>query len=328
MKQICITLVLVFFLSNCSQPEYDYKAENIILDCFYEHHKDNDIDIKITIDKIEDVLLKHNVLEDKSGKSYIQIIKKIKDDNTFYIDNPDLLEDIKSIGYIPSSVSCNDTSYASLLDSASVAKSKLKYLIGIFDSIQVKGDISPTLIAEEILEVFNDQDFENDYYRTIGLVMFSSLIKFNDYDNGLARQLPPIEEKESPPVIEPQNVFTIRVNSKDEMLVNGNRTEILELKSMIIKFLLESSDKVAIELPEIGEYMSSKGVISIEGEKGTSYKFYLLVQNEIASAYKELRNRFSNEIFRIDFDSLSDEQKWTIKKIVPQRISEAEPKTN
>ncbi len=174
-----------------------------------------------------------------------------------YINNPDLLMDINPIEYIPSSIFCRDSYYASLLDSASLADSKLKYVIGIFDTIQVKGEISPTLIATEILEVFNANDFEHDYYRTIGLVK---------------------------------------------------------------TFLLEASDKTDIDLPLIGSQKTSKGII-----RGTSYDFYIAVQNELMKAYKEIRDMYSIKYFNSNFDNLDKEKQKVIKDLVPLRISEAEP---
>jgi biopolymer transport protein ExbD len=326
MKQISIFFGIIFFITGCAQTDYDYKTENIILDCFYQHHKDHDIDVKSTIDKIENILIKHKILENKSGESYIRIIEQIRDKNDLDINNPDLLTDIKSIDYIPSSVFCRDTSYASLLDSSSLADSKLKYVIGIFDSIRVKGDISPTLIAEEILEVFNANDFENDYYKTIGLVMFSNMIKMNDYESGIARKLPPMPEKESTK-IEEQNIFVILVNAEDKILADGEPVEISELNGLVKEFLLETSDKTDIDLPLIGKQKTSKGMISIRNERGTSYEVYIAVQNELTKAYDEIRDKFSLKFFNLPFDKLDKEKQKVIIDLIPYRISEAEPGT-
>lgn len=327
MKQIYISLGLIFFLSGCTQTDYDYKLENIILDCFYQHHEDNNINVKSTIDKIESVLIKHEILKDKTGESYIRVIEQIRNNNDIEIDNPNLITDINSIGYIPSSVFCRDSSYASMIDSADLANSKLKYVIGIFDSIQVKGDISPSKIAEEILEVFNAQDFENDYYRTIGLIMFSNMIKINDCVNGLGRKLPPAPKKELIE-IEEQNIFVILVNKENQIIVDGDLIEIDALKEMVKKFLLETSDKTTIDLPLIGKQKASKGVISIQNDRGTSYEVYVAVQNEIIKAYNEIRNSYSQKFFSSSFDNLDKEKQKIIKDLVPQIISEAEPKMN
>jgi len=328
MKQISIFLGMIFFITGCAQTDYDYKTENVILDCFYKHHKDNDIDVKSSIDKIEKVLLKYKILNDKTGESYIRVIEQIRDKNDLEIDNPDLLANIKAIDYIPSSIFCRDTSYASILDSTSLANSKFKYVIGIFDSIQVKGDISPTLIAEEILEVFNANDFENEYYKTVGLVVFANMIKINDHDygvsGGLTRKLPRLEEKEQ---VEPQNIFVILINSEDKILANGQIVRVSDLKPLVKKFLLETSDKTEVDLPLIGKQKTSKGIISLKNDIGTSYKFYMTVQTELITVYKEIRDNYSQKFFQSDFDNLDKEKQKIIKVLVPQRISEAEPGT-
>ncbi len=185
MRQISFLIGVILVLSGCTRYSYDYTVENTLLDCFYKHHEDINIDVKSSIDKIEHVLLKHNILYDESGESYIKIIQHIKNNTHFDINNQELLADINSIGYIPSSVFCSDTSYLSLIDSTSVAESKLKYIIGIFDTIRVKGSVSAPLIAEQVLKVFNAKDFENNYYKTIGLLILSNEIKNNAARNGI-----------------------------------------------------------------------------------------------------------------------------------------------
>ena len=325
MKQISIFLGLFFFLSGCAQTDYDYKLENIILDCFYQHHKDNNIDVKNTIDKIENVLIKHKILLDKTGESYIQLFEQIRDNNDLKLANPELIADINSIGYLPSSVFCHDSTYTSKFDSADLANSKFKYVIGIFDSIQVKGDISPILIAEEILEVFNARDFENDYYRTIVLIMFSNMIKMNDPDNGLTRRLPPYT-KEEPIKLEKKNILVILLNKKEKIYADGKLVKIKDLKVLVKKFLLETSDKTDIELPIIGKQATSKGVISMQNERETSYNFYITVQNELIKVYNEIRDNYSKDFFNSTFKNLDVEKQKIIKDLVPLRISEAEPR--
>ena len=46
----------------------------------------------------------------------------------------------------------------------------------------------------------------------------------------------------------------------------------------------------------------SKGVISLQNDRSTTYGKYLQVQNEIVAAVNELRDNFSNLYFDKDFD--------------------------
>eukprot|EP01023_Acetabularia_acetabulum_P030977 TRINITY_DN29177_c0_g1_i1.p1 TRINITY_DN29177_c0_g1~~TRINITY_DN29177_c0_g1_i1.p1 ORF type:complete len:126 (+),score=11.16 TRINITY_DN29177_c0_g1_i1:1-378(+) len=79
----------------------------------------------------------------------------------------------------------------------------------------------------------------------------------------------------------------------------------------------------------------SKQIISLQNDNGTSYEMYIKVQNELVGAYNELRNELAQQKFGTTYDELvqqsgsSDavkEKMKAIKKVYPQRISEAEPK--
>ena len=97
------------------------------------------------------------------------------------------------------------------------------------------------------------------------------------------------------------------------------------------EFLSNPYDKE--DLPEKEEkdiegkkYMVSKGVISLQNDRGTSYQAYIAVQNELVKAVNELRDEFSMREFGRRFNLLPEDQQEIVKKVVPQNISEAEPK--
>ena len=73
-------------------------------------------------------------------------------------------------------------------------------------------------------------------------------------------------------------------------------------------------------------YKVSKGVISLQNDRGTSYQAYIAVQNELVKAVNELRDEFSRANFGKKFSKLTEEEQDIVKKAVPQNISEAEPK--
>jgi len=326
MKQISILFGLILFIAGCAQTDYDCKLENDILNCFYQHHEDNGIKIKNTIDRLEDIYVQHDILKGKSGEDYIATIKSIQDNNDLNLNDTSLFGDLNSLGYIPSSLFCMDSSL--MLDTTSFYNSKYKYVIGIFDTIAVKGDVSPSLIAGEILEVFTARDFENDFYKTICLIMFTSLVKTNQYyahEKGIPDKLRVLPKEKRNPV-DPKNIFVILINNENKILAEGELVDVSNIKPMVKRFLLETSDKIEIDLPLIGKQMTSKGMISLQNDRGTSYKVYISVQNELISAYQEIRNEYSQKFFDATFDNLDDDKKQIIKDLVPQRISEAEPK--
>lgn len=75
-----------------------------------------------------------------------------------------------------------------------------------------------------------------------------------------------------------------------------------------------------------GQYPVSKGVISLQNDRGTSYQAYIAVQNELVKAVNELRDEFSTQNYGKKFASLDEDKQEIVKKAVPQNISEAEPK--
>jgi hypothetical protein len=82
------------------------------------------------------------------------------------------------------------------------------------------------------------------------------------------------------------------------------------------------------EIEGLGQIWTSKGVISLKNDRGTSYDMYIRVQNELALAFNELKDEMSMNRFGVRFTNLTDETRITaINKAVPMRISEAEPES-
>jgi len=170
------------------------------------------------------------------------------------------------------------------------------------------------------------------------LLVFFLVTTTMDSDWGLARRLPPpldINQPEPPP-IKDRNVFVVLANANDQLLVEGEILEINQLKEKAKEFIDNPND--IADLPEkkitkvkfFGNYPVSKQVISLQNDNGTSYDLYIQVQNELAAAYSELRNKLAAEKFGVSYDYLvesNDKPKIkAIRAIYPQRISEAEPK--
>lgn len=166
------------------------------------------------------------------------------------------------------------------------------------------------------------------------LLTFFLLTSSINTDMGISRKLPPpIDPNVKPPEIKKRNIFTVLVNSNDQLLVNGSLGDVSTLKDRTIEFLTNPANDP--NLPEktikyidlLGNTEISKGVISLQNDRGTSYEMYIKVQNELTAAVNELRNKLSKEKFSKDFaDLTSDSKKEAIQKAIPISISEAEPK--
>ena len=113
---------------------------------------------------------------------------------------------------------------------------------------------------------------------------------------------------------------------------NPSRSEMeLYLKDKVKEFLSNPADDPTMPEKEMQEiegkrYPVSKGVISLQNDRGTSYQAYIAVQNELVKAVNELRDEFSMKEYGKKYAKLSEDQQKIVRKVIPQNISEAEPK--
>ncbi len=165
------------------------------------------------------------------------------------------------------------------------------------------------------------------------LLAFFLLVSNINTDQGIARRLPPPlppDQKDTPEVKE-RNIFIVKINSKDRLLFNGEVGDISELKDRAKEFLGNPNndpnlpEKLQMEIPLLGMMDISKGIISLQNDRGTSYDMYVAVQNELTKAISELRNELSQAKFGRNYADLNDPQAEAIDQAIPIAISEAEP---
>lgn len=129
-----------------------------------------------------------------------------------------------------------------------------------------------------------------------------------------------------------RNTINVLANANDQLVFEHDLLPIQELTDTL-KVLIKNENndprfpekkEEVIEL--IGKFKVSKAVVSIANDKGTSYKFYIQVQNEVERAYNELRKELAMKHFNTPYDLLKEDQKKAVDKAYPKRISEAEPR--
>ncbi|MCL2097994.1 MAG: biopolymer transporter ExbD [Bacteroidales bacterium] len=154
-----------------------------------------------------------------------------------------------------------------------------------------------------------------------------------DIDTGLARRLPPYEDTQEKIEINRRNIMVVLINKSDRLFAGNQPMEIGMLRETVKEFIMNPTDhpnKSVIErkaIPGIrGEVPVSKGVISLQNDRGTSYNAYIAVQNELVAAFNELRDDFSRMHFGKVYTALDDDQQAAVREAIPQTISEAEPK--
>jgi biopolymer transport protein ExbD len=139
-------------------------------------------------------------------------------------------------------------------------------------------------------------------------------------DKGILVRLPPWSDEE-PDItqLNERNVFSILVNAQNQLLVRGEPTRVNELRERAKEFILNPMGDVTLaESPQ-------RAIISLKNDRGTNYKTYLEIYNEIMGAYNELRDDLSRQRFGSIYENLTIDQRREIREEIPMIISEAEP---
>ena len=143
----------------------------------------------------------------------------------------------------------------------------------------------------------------------------------------------PEEKTNTEQDVKQRNILTVLVSKSDRLLVGGAPMDVSMLRDEAKEFLanplndIHKPEKAPTEVEYFGLIPVTKGVISLQNDRGTSYRMYMLVQNELVAAYNELREETSRTKFGQSYDKLTEDQQKAVQKVYPLRISEAEPKS-
>ena len=167
------------------------------------------------------------------------------------------------------------------------------------------------------------------------LLIFFLVSTTMDVDKGIQRRLPPMpdeNQKQQDIKVNRRNIVVVRINSQDRILAGGVPMDVTQVKEKIKEFITNPANSESLpekEMKDIegfGQYAVSKGVVSLQNDRGTSYSAYLRVQNEIVKAFNEIRDDFAMINYGSKYADLDEEKQRIVRDAVPQSISEAEPK--
>jgi biopolymer transport protein ExbD len=143
-------------------------------------------------------------------------------------------------------------------------------------------------------------------------------------DKGIQMLLPPKKTIITPPSdMHDRNMFKVIINSKNELLVEDMPMDITILRKEAKKFLANNgADPDLSDNPQIA-------VVSVKTDRGTEYKTYLMVLDELTAAYNELRaEKLGITVDRyLHLDEKNPKENQMLKyaqKVYPRRLSEAE----
>ena len=166
-------------------------------------------------------------------------------------------------------------------------------------------------------------------------LIFFLMVTTMDKEEGISRLLPPIppeDQKVENQEVNRRNIIQVKINSNDRLLAGSQPMDVSQLKDKIKEFMTNPYDdpnlpeKEVKDIPGLGPVPVTKGVISLQNDRGTTYQAYITVQNELIKAVNELRDDFSMKSYGKKYNKLDEERQEIVRQAVPQRISEAEPK--
>lgn len=156
-----------------------------------------------------------------------------------------------------------------------------------------------------------------------------------DQQSGLQRRLPPMpdqNQKTEDTKVNKRNIIIVKINSSDRLFAGDQLLDVSQLKDKIKEFITNPNNDPNLPEREMkniegyGEYPVSKGVISLRNDRGTSYRAYIAVQNELVKAINEVRDDFCKQNYGKAYTFLTEDQQKIVREAIPQNISEAEPK--
>ncbi len=153
------------------------------------------------------------------------------------------------------------------------------------------------------------------------LLIFFLVTTTIDVDKGITVKLPPWSEDE-PDItkLNKRNVYSVLVNAQNQLLVRGDLANVDELRENAKEFIMNPQKKEDLaEKP-------TKAIISLKNDRGTNYKTYLEVYNELKAAYNELWDAECQRLYGVPYsEDLPIAYRKEIKKKIPFVLSEAEP---
>jgi len=188
------------------------------------------------------------------------------------------------------------------------------------------------------------------------LLIFFLVTTSMNVDQGLFRQLPPPSDGKEldHEKINERNIFIVLINKDNRLAIEGEPADFNELTDRTIRFLTNPAnsenlaeqvkaskkydDAVAAGKTEeaatfkalvdrCGDPNITRGVVSLQNDRGTKYETYIQVQNSIVAAFNICRDNFAKEYFGKIYDELNADDQKLVKTVFPLSISEAEPRS-
>jgi biopolymer transport protein ExbD len=295
---------LLIILTLIGLPFYGQTQTTIdheIIACITDSFKQEKVDIKATLDSFESFLVDNKYMSDKSGQSYISLYKKIAAENDVNIT----LDNFNDNGLLQISpnvfVDCYRTGISGILNSDSPLKKLYKH----FQDNPIE-PTSPGEVSEHLLKVFKPTDFKHDVIRFYSLYTFlrTSYSGFSVQSTLTDEQFNLTKKYEKK--------VTVRLDKESKLFLHDNPTSFEDLTLYLDKVLTPSVDTLKS--------------VNLESSRETRYKDFTTTLQIIQNRFQIARDKISQSEYNQNFDSLTDDKKEIVRRLLPIKINVADPK--
>ena len=290
-------LFFVVIIACNSQVE---RVENKLMQCTYSAFPDQGESLKTAINNYEQLLIFEGVLQDASGQSYRNILEQIAN-NESPESIPSRFFGSELENTPPSNMEQSEACYQDLLLNADYYDSKFARIERAMIAAMEAKNIYPSLLAKNILEILDADDFELDFYK---LRTFSVVGMFN-VDTGISKLLPTVDElKEQHDLT---NALIIGIDNNSEIWANQTQVGISKLQQLLSSHIQTQQEALTIV---------------IQADSGAAYSTYIQVQNVITGQLEAFRARLAQSLFGKTMNDLSPDELAQVKKAYPKNIIE------
>jgi len=166
------------------------------------------------------------------------------------------------------------------------------------------------------------------------LLIFFLVTTSMNVGTGLSRRLPPPvpdQQKLKSADIKKRNIFILRITNQNEIIAQGEKTDIRQLRQKVIQFIKNENndpnlpERITEDVPLLGKVTYTKNhIISVETDAEARYQTYIDVQSELVAAYNELRDEYAMQRFGKHYHYLGEDLQRAIQNTFSQRISEVQ----
>ena len=164
------------------------------------------------------------------------------------------------------------------------------------------------------------------------LLIFFLVTTTMSVDSGILRKIPQKQPLVEKIVIKDKNILEIIINKKNELFVDGGIVPIKELKQIAIDFIDNGGGTNKQGKPcnwcngkklTTSSEHPSKAFISIKTDRATTYETYISVLDHVNSAYANLRNKLSLQLYNQNYKRLLDDYKKSnyAEKVLQNKIN-------